>query len=90
MITLRNQVLIWIGLAIIGLLIIWTFRGILLPFVVGLALAYVLNPVVNLVQRARLSRAWSTAVVLLFVLVGGINTALWSWERRLYARLAGR
>jgi len=68
LITLRNQVLIWIGLAIIGLLIIWTFRGILLPFVVGLALAYVLNPLVNLVQRTRLNRAWSTAVVLLFVL----------------------
>jgi NitT/TauT family transport system permease protein len=29
-------------------------------------------------------------IVLLFVVVGGINTALWSWERRLYARLAGR
>jgi NitT/TauT family transport system permease protein len=29
-------------------------------------------------------------IVLLFVLVGGINTLLWTWERRLYARLAGR
>lgn len=29
-------------------------------------------------------------IVLLFVVVGGINTVLWSWERRLYARLAGR
>ena len=29
-------------------------------------------------------------IVLLFVLVGSINTLLWTWERRLYARLAGR
>ena len=29
-------------------------------------------------------------IVLLFVVVGGINTALWTWERRLYARRAGR
>jgi ABC-type nitrate/sulfonate/bicarbonate transport system permease component len=29
-------------------------------------------------------------IVLLFLVVGGINTALWSIERRLYARLAGR
>jgi predicted PurR-regulated permease PerM len=56
------------GLFLTGLLIVWTFRGILLPFVIGLTLAYMLNPVVNLVQRARLNRGWSTAVVLLFVL----------------------
>ena len=29
-------------------------------------------------------------IVLLFVVVGGINTILWTWERRLYARRAGR
>jgi hypothetical protein len=29
-------------------------------------------------------------IVLLFLVVGGINNALWSIERRLYARLAGR
>ena len=68
MITLRNQVLIWIGLAIVSLFIIWTFRGILLPFVIGLGLAYVLNPLVNLIERTGLNRAWSTAVVLLVVL----------------------
>ncbi|MDR3470993.1 MAG: AI-2E family transporter [Devosia sp.] len=68
MITLRNQVLIWIGLAVVGLFLIWTFRGILLPFVIGLALAYILNPVVGIVQRTGLNRPLSTAVVLLFVL----------------------
>jgi NitT/TauT family transport system permease protein len=36
------------------------------------------------------SRMMYGLIVLLFVLVGGINTVLWSWERRLYARLAGR
>ena len=29
-------------------------------------------------------------IVLLFALVGGINTLLWKWEQRLYARRAGR
>jgi len=68
LITLRTQVLIWVALAVVSLLIIWTFRGILLPFVIGLALAYLLNPLVNRVERTGLNRAWSTAVVLLFVL----------------------
>jgi len=39
-----------------------------LPFIVGIALAYVLNPLVNLIERSGLNRGWSAAVVLLFVL----------------------
>jgi len=65
---LRNQVLIWIGLLIALVLALWVFRGILLPFVVGAALAYLLNPLVNQLQRWRFSRAWATAVVLLSVI----------------------
>lgn len=68
MLTLRNQVLIWVGFLVLSVLILYTFRGIMLPFIVGLALAYVLNPVVGLVQRTHLNRGWSTAGVLLFVL----------------------
>jgi predicted PurR-regulated permease PerM len=68
LITLRNQVLIWIAIAVISLVVIWTFRGILLPFVVGMVLAYILNPLVNLVERTRLNRGWSAAIVLLIVL----------------------
>ena len=68
MITLRTQVLIWVALAALTLFLIWTFRGILLPFVIGLALAYVLNPLVTWIERIGLNRAWSTAVVLLLVI----------------------
>jgi predicted PurR-regulated permease PerM len=61
-------VLIWIGLAIIGLVVLWTFRGILLPFIVGIGLAYLLNPVVNMVERRGLNRGLSVAAVLLIVI----------------------
>jgi len=66
--TLRTQVLIWVGFTLVVVLLIWLFRPILLPFVVGIALAYILNPAVTLVQRTRIGRAWSSAVVLLAVL----------------------
>ncbi len=66
--TLRNQVLIWIGFFVVLILTLWLFRGILLPFVVGAALAYLLNPLVNQLQRLRLARAWATTVVLLTVI----------------------
>jgi len=66
--TLRNQVLIWIGFFVALILMLWVFRGILLPFVVGAALAYLLNPLVNQLQKWRFNRAWATVVVLLCVL----------------------
>jgi len=66
--SLRNQVLVWVGFLVILALSIWFFRGILLPFVIGLALAYLLNPVVGQLERLRLNRGWATAIVLVVVL----------------------
>ncbi len=66
--TLRNQVLIWIAFLVVMIVLLWLFRGILLPFVVGAALAYLLNPLVNQLQRWHFNRGWATAVVLLAVI----------------------
>jgi predicted PurR-regulated permease PerM len=66
--TLRNQVLIWAGFFVVTILLLWVFRSILLPFVVGMALAYLLNPLVNLLQRVGIGRSWASAMVLLIVL----------------------
>ncbi|KRA48326.1 hypothetical protein ASD80_17450 [Devosia sp. Root635] len=60
--------LIWITFLVVLVLLLWLFRGILLPFVVGAALAYLLNPLVNQLQKWRFSRGWATAVVLLSVI----------------------
>ncbi|RYE10210.1 MAG: AI-2E family transporter [Hyphomicrobiales bacterium] len=66
--TLRTQVLIWVGFTVVVVFALWLFRPILLPFVVGIALAYILNPLVNLVERLRIGRGWATAIVLLGVI----------------------
>ncbi|MHB1102008.1 MAG: AI-2E family transporter [Devosia sp.] len=66
--TLRIQVLIWVAFFLVTILVLWVFRSILLPFVVGLALAYLLNPLVNLIQKIGIGRAWASAIVLFFVL----------------------
>ena len=66
--TLRNQVLIWIAFLVVLVAVLWLFRGVLLPFVIGAALAYLLNPLVNQLQRWRFSRGWATAVVLFSVI----------------------
>jgi len=75
---LRYQVLIWVGLFLAAILLLWVFRSILLPFVVGLTLAYLLNPVVNWLQRIHISRAWGAMLVLTLViaLIMGLLLAL--------------
>ena len=65
--TLRTQVLVWVGFTAVVIFAVWLFRPILLPFVVGIALAYILNPLVSIMQRLRIGRGWSTAIVLLAV-----------------------
>jgi predicted PurR-regulated permease PerM len=76
--SLRNQVLIWIGLFVLAILLLWVFRSILLPFVVGLTLAYLFNPVVNWLQRLGIGRSWGAMLVLagVIVLLVGLLLAL--------------
>jgi len=67
---LRNTVLFWTGAALAFGLLLYVFSSILLPFVAGMALAYLLDPVADRLERLGLSRAVATAVILvLFVLM---------------------
>jgi predicted PurR-regulated permease PerM len=89
--SLRYQVLIWVGLFLLAILLLWVFRSILLPFVVGLALAYLLNPVVNWLQRLHISRAWGAMLMLTLViaLIIGLLLALVPLVAQQVLELAG-
>ena len=63
--SLRWQVAFWLGAAAGLVLFLWLFRGILLPFVMGLALAYLLDPVADRLERLGMSRLWATLTILL-------------------------
>jgi len=65
--TLRNQLLVWAGISLVAILLLWVFRSILLPFVVGMTLAYLLNPIVTLLTRVRIPRPIGSALALLLV-----------------------
>jgi len=71
--TLHNQIKIWAAFLLVGTLALWMFRGILLPFIAGMILAYLLNPVVNRLQRLSVNRGWATALVLFVV----ISVIIW-------------
>lgn len=65
--TLRNQFKAWIVLMVLTGVLLWVFRGILLPFVIGITLAYLLNPIIEWFEKLHIHRGISTLFVLLFV-----------------------
>jgi predicted PurR-regulated permease PerM len=74
--SLRNQVLVWAGLFVLLILLLWIFRSILLPFVIGLTLAYLLNPVVNWLHGIGIGRSWGAMIVLTGVIIGIVGLLL--------------
>jgi len=60
----KNQAIVWITACTLLVLFVWLFRPVLLPFVVGATIAYLLNPVVVALGKRRLSRIWATILIL--------------------------
>jgi predicted PurR-regulated permease PerM len=73
----RYQLIFWSGAILLFLLFMWMFSGVLLPFVLGVSVAYLLDPIVNRLTRWKLPR-WAAALVILavFVLFVGMAAAL--------------
>ncbi len=67
---IRLEAIFWLGALLVLLLFLWVFSGILLPFIMGMALAYLLDPIADRLERAGMSRFWATiTIVVLSVLV---------------------
>lgn len=59
----RQQFTYWSIAAAVLLLILWKLGAVLLPFILGCAVAYVLDPIADRLERAGLSRVMATAVI---------------------------
>jgi predicted PurR-regulated permease PerM len=74
--TLQRQLLFWLGALAAFILIIWLLHDMLLPFVAGTALAYLLNPAADRLEGLGFPRILATLVVIgsfvLFFVVAGI------------------
>jgi predicted PurR-regulated permease PerM len=67
---LRRQAMFWLMALATTLAFLWLFSGILLPFVAGMALAYFLDPVADMLERRGISRLIASLLILfLFVVV---------------------
>lgn len=69
---LREQAKYWSIAAAVFFAVVWAMGDILLPFVVGGALAYFLDPVVTRLARGRMSRLLATSLV--FVALAAVVT----------------
>jgi predicted PurR-regulated permease PerM len=64
----KDQIRYWGIAALVFLLLLWFLGDVLLPFIVGGAIAYFLDPVADRLERLGLSRAAATTVISLVAL----------------------
>ncbi len=72
--TIQRQALFWALAAAAFVAFIYVFSSILLPFVAGMAIAYLLDPAADWFERRGMSRLWATltitAIAILILVVG--------------------
>ena len=61
--TVREQIIAWGCAALFALLMLWLLGDVILPFLLGGALAYFLDPAADRLERLGLSRAMATMVI---------------------------
>jgi predicted PurR-regulated permease PerM len=66
---IRDQLRYWGIAAVVFLFLFWALGNVLLPFLVGGAIAYFLDPVADRLERAGLSRVAATTLISLVALV---------------------
>ncbi len=59
----EKQILFWLSAAMLALFAILLLKDVLLPFVVGMVIAYFLNPLADRLERIGLSRALASAII---------------------------
>jgi len=67
----ERNIVFWVGALIIFVALLWLLSPILLPFVLGIAVAYLLDPLANWLSRRGMSRLLAALVIL-----GGFVAAL--------------
>jgi predicted PurR-regulated permease PerM len=74
--TATGRWIFWVAAAAVFLLLMWLLNDILLPFVVGMVVAYFLDPVVVRLQRARLSRTMATTLVTIVAVLVAVGVVM--------------
>jgi predicted PurR-regulated permease PerM len=74
--TTRTHIGIWLAGFVAFGLCLYLLKGILLPFVAGMAVAYLLDPFADKLEKWGLSRTWATILITAFFVVATAGTFL--------------
>ncbi|WP_336288332.1 MULTISPECIES: AI-2E family transporter [unclassified Bartonella] len=66
---MKKQIFFWLGTLLFFILFMFLFGSVLLPFVAGIALAYFLNPIVQLLEKVGICRVLGTILITLFIVI---------------------
>ena len=72
----RKQLIYWGIAAAVLFWFLWVLGGVLLPFVLGAAFAYLLDPIADRLQRLGMSRLWATITITVLAIIGVVATLL--------------
>lgn len=67
--SLQRQVTFWIAALVVLAVLLWLLSPVLMPFIAGMALAYLLDPLTRQVERSGLGRSASAGIVILLIIV---------------------
>lgn len=67
--TLKWQLLFWIAALACFILLLWLLADVLLPFITGMAIAYLLDPLVRRIQRLGINRQLAAVVLVAIVII---------------------
>ena len=63
---LKEQLVFWLAVSALLFAFVWIFSDVLLPFVVGIIIAYLLNPFMNFLEKHKLPRKPAAVIILSF------------------------
>jgi predicted PurR-regulated permease PerM len=69
--------LFWLGLVVAFVLLLQATRAVLLPFVVGMGVAYLFDPLADRLERFGLSRVLATAIITISFFFGLVLMLMW-------------
>ena len=66
----QRQIIFWTGVLVVFIVVLWLLSDILLPFAAGASIAYLLNPLIDRIERLGVPRLAAALLIIILVVTG--------------------